>query len=213
MSLDLKEYHCDTFQLRMQFDTGEMNVEAFLSALAERGISTEADSDGVRDLELVFGSDDPSDDRCHAHANIRIWKDDSGRVVLSYHEGKTSNGIDPPPNVEEAPKWLGNFFSDKSLTTHVHVNYTFNQSYRPTVTLHFPLVTSEKELAGSIVTGLAFTLPTEPKTTAIVQSGATDEIHLFLRKTVQIQLKDFVLAAELQKLSSLVNVLIKKADK
>ncbi len=212
MSLSLEEYHCDTFQLRMQFDTGEMDVERFLEAVSERGIATDADADGVREIELVFGGEEEVEVTCHAHANVRIWKDNSGRVELSYHAGTSVDGLEPPPTLADAPSWLGQFFADKPLTTHIHVNYTFDQSYEPTISLSFPLVASNKQLAGAVVTGLAFTLPTEPKTTVILQSGATNQTYLFLRRTIQTQLKEFELNMELQNLTSLVSVVIKKAE-
>jgi hypothetical protein len=79
------------------------------------------------------------------------------------------------------------------------------------MSLNFPLTSSEKSLAGAVVSGLALILPQDPKTTVIIQSGKNGETYIFLRKTIQLDLKDFSLMSELEQQLTLVETLVKKA--
>jgi hypothetical protein len=54
-------------------------------------------------------------------------------------------------------------------------------------------------------------LPQDPKTTVIIQSGKNGETYIFLRKTIQLDLKDFSLMSELEQQLTLVETLVKKA--
>jgi hypothetical protein len=208
--MSLERFHCDTFELRLRFDAGEQNVDAFLKALNEKGVKTEPDEDGDREIGFAVASDDETSDEYHAHITVRIWEDGSGRLDLSYHSGEAEKNIEPPPSVSDCARWLGAFFTDE-LTTHTHVNYTLDKSFNPTMSLNFPLTSSEKSLAGAVVSGLALILPQDPKTTVIIQSGKNGETYIFLRKTIQLDLKDFSLMSELEQQLTLVETLVKKA--
>src|SRR6266567_1788256 len=157
-NMSMERFHCDTFELGLRFDEGEMNVDAFLKDVSQRGISIEPDEDGDREISFAFKTDDSAADKYHAHLTVHIWKDGSGRADLSYHTGEAERGIQPPPTVHDCADWLGQFFVDE-LTAHMHVNYTFSKPFVPTVSLNFPLTTSEKGLAGTVVSGLALILP------------------------------------------------------
>jgi len=91
----------------------------------------------------------------------------------------------------------------------VHINYTFDNSFTTVVPIPFPLVITGP-LAGSLVSGLALMLPNDA-TTAILQR-IDDEIYVFLRRTFEIDLREFNLFAELEKLSTTVSSLIEAVE-
>lgn len=206
----MKNFNCDLVELRLWFKPGDIDVAAFLRAVDEIGISTEADDDGDREIILIVGCENESDDY-HAHITVRLWQDERGMVEISYFTGGAEQVVGPPLNVTNCANWLGEFFKSE-VKVHVHSNYTFDKSFMPTVSLNFPLMTTEKALAGTIVSGLALVFPSYPNTTAIIQSGQNNETFIFLRKTVQLNLKDFKVISELESMSPLVNTLIKRRD-
>lgn len=208
-SIPMKSFHCDTLELRIQFEIGGLDVDAFLSAVDELGISTESDEDGDREIILIFASESNPDDY-HAHLTVRVWKDGSGRTEIGYYSGGTETAVDGV-SAENCAQWMGKFFASE-VTAHVHINYTFDKSFKPTVNLNFPAPTTEKALAGSIVSGLALIFPTYPGTTAVVQAGENDETYIFLRKTVKAGLTTFRVTEELENTSELVSSLIRKSE-
>ena len=204
--MNMGDFHCDTFEMRIRFKPQEMNVEAFLKALAEKEIATSPDADGDTEVTLTFPGDKETH---HAHLMVNLWKSGRGRAELSYHSSGTIKGAAAPSSADNCAQWLGTFFRDK-VTAHAHVNYTFDKSFTPTVALPFPLVTPDNVLAGSMVSGLELTLPNESDPTILQRHD--DKIFVFLRNTFQLDLVQFNLATELQKLSGTVNKLVKTAD-
>jgi hypothetical protein len=202
-------FHCDMFEMRIRFEPHEMNVKAFLEALSEKGIKAEPDEDGDTEISLTFPCADETVSDYHAHLTVNLWKSGRGKLDLSYHRGGTEKGAVSPASVNDCGQWLGSFFTDK-VTAHIHVNYTFGKSFAPAITLNFPLVTSDKALAGALVSGLALVFPNDPKS-AIIQSGK-NETYLFVREVVQMDLKEFSLNQELGNISQTVNNLVKKTD-
>jgi hypothetical protein len=206
-SLSLERFHCDSFEVRLSFDTGDMDVSRFLKAIEERGLSARTEDSGDRDVWLTFGSHDDAWDY-HAHLRVFLRKDDSGRAELSYHpssyDDKGSN-----PFVVDCAQWFGGFLKEPMMA-HLHVNYTFGPSFTSAISLNFPLVTSEKPLAGALVSGLALVFPNER--TAIIQSGK-DEIYLFVRETTRIDFSTFEPTKEIERLSPFVGNLVKESKK
>lgn len=207
-STTMKSFHCDTVELRIQFEVGDMDVAAFLSAVDELDVSTESDEDGDREIILICASESNPDDY-HAHLTVRIWKDGSGRTEIGYYSSGTESAVDGL-NAEQCAQWVGKFFASE-VTAHVHINYTFDKSFKPTVNLNFPAPTTEKALAGSMVSGLALIFPTYPGTTAVIQAGESEETYIFLRKTVKATVATFRVNEELENTSALVNSLIRQA--
>lgn len=208
LSMAMQRFNCESVELRLRFKADEMDVDAFLAAADEKGFSTEPDDDGDREITEVFPNENKTDDY-HAHFTVRLWKNRSGNAEVGYYTGAAEGSGEPPLNADNCVAWLGGFFMSE-MTAHLHINYKFGSSFIPAVSLNFPLTTSDKALAGTMVSGLALMFPSEPKTTAIIQSGQDDETHLFLRKTISADLKAFHLFEELEKTVVLVNRLVSK---
>lgn len=208
VAMSMEAFHCETFEVRMRFDSHEMNIEGFLESLSERGISAEPDADGDRDVSLTFpGGEEGSP--YHGHLTVQIWNSGSANAELSYHSGDTEKGAESPLTVDDCAKWFGSFFHE-AVTAHLHVDYGFDKTFTAVVTLPFPLVTSEKHLAGAMVSGLALTIPNETKIPIIQR--VNDKIYLFLRETIQVDLSKFSFLSELERFSGFVDALIKKTN-
>lgn len=202
----MDDFHCNTFEMRVRFKPLEMDVDALLKALAEKGIDTNPDVDGDTKVALTFPGHKGT---YHAHLEVNLWKSGRGSAGLSYHSGETEKGDHHLASAGNCAQWFGGFFKD-TLTAHVHVNYTFDKSYATTVALPFPLVTDDKTLAGAMVSGLALKLPNQTDPTILQR--IEDRIFIFLRSTFQVDLAEFDLISELEELSSTVGKLVKKVD-
>ncbi|SRR6266404_143550 len=208
--MNLKDFYCDSFELRLKFAAGEMDTEAFLKAFTERGLETEVDEDGDRDVFLSFGSHEATI-AYHAHVRLVLKKDGGGKVNLSYHLGPLEDKNEEPPYVEDSTKWLSGFFKKEKFAANINANYTFDKSFTPVINLPFPLPTSENVLVGALVTGLSLLLPSNGtfKKSVVIQS-AEDETYIFFRTEAEIDLNSFDLFSELSALSSVINPLVKK---
>ena len=201
------DFHCDTFEMRIRFQPHELNVEAFLKALPEHGIEAEKDDDGDTGVFTVFSASETSDANYHAHLSVDVKKDGGGDVNLTYYPG-SKNRTDSSLNAETCAQWLADFFIEKAIATHLHVNYAFDKSFATVIALPFLYITSEAALAGATVSGLALTLPKDNKG-AIIQRN-DDQTYLFLREGAQIDLQQFNLFGELNKLTTSVSIFVKE---
>lgn len=208
VAMSMEDFHCETFEMRINFEVGKMDTAAFLKVLSERGTVVEPDDDGDIKVSLTFPSPADTKSDYHAHLKFDLWNNGRGRTVLSYHAGETEKGATSQINASDCAKWLGEFCTDK-VSAHVHINYTFDDSFTTAVPIPFPLVISGP-LAGSLVSGLALVLPNDA-TTAILQK-IDEGIYVFLRREFEIDLREFNLFTELEKLSPTVDSLIEAAD-
>lgn len=206
------DFYIDSFELRLEFSPVEFDSDAFLKAVAERGTKIETHDGGDTDVGFSFGSLDQSVTH-HAHLRVRLKKSGSGRAEISYRSGSLEDEKEQPPYIEDCAEWFGGFVKAEKVLAHIHVNYTFDKSFSPVLPLPFPLVTSEKALAGASVTGVALVLPNDEglSRTVIIQGGA-EETFIFLRMDNNIDLKSFDLFSELKTLSGVINPLIKKQE-
>lgn len=210
--MNMQSFHCDTFELQMRFQARTINLDAFLNAVSEKGIHGKPDADGNTKIALVFRGNSETSSNCHAHLTVSVRKSGQARAELTYHSVGTKKAIVPPPSVEDCAQWFGSFLTGE-IETHLHIDYTFDESFTPAISLRFPLTTSEKSLAGALVSGLALTLPEAPSRTLIIQSGEEKETYLFIRETTHQSLKDFNLLKELEQRSELVSSIVKKSNK
>jgi hypothetical protein len=206
----LEAFNCDSVELKVHFEPGEFNLDEFIARLAERGITARPDQDGDTQVLLSFGNQE-SEPQYHAHLMFTIWKNQSGVLDLDYFPGTSEGSIEPPPSAADCSKWLGSFFNTE-VRIHIHLDYTFNQSFSPRLVLNFPLPTSDKALAGSVVSGLALIIPGDERTTAILQSGEENQTHVFIRKSRRQHLKDFYVFDELERTTGLIDSLISKSS-
>lgn len=211
MSMD--DFNCDMLELNFEFAREALNEPAFLEASRELKAEEYTDDEGVLELTLSFGSHEEPP-KPHAHLTVRMGKEDNVRAEIRFHNSKMEVEGGPFPPYEECTQWFSKFVNTDTIKAHLHAAYIFDESFSRTINLPFPLVTSEKELAGSLVTGISLLLPKEQTVeTAVVQStGSRGGTYLFFTASDEISLRDFNLDAELEKLSPSVSNFVKRPD-
>jgi len=207
--VDMEDFHCDTFDLNFQFKPEEINRDAFLKAVSEAPyVDENTDNNEEVDVGLSFGSREQPP-KLHAHLRVRVTKE-RGRADLSYHASPMKVDDVKPPHAEELMQWLSEFFTFENVKARVGAKYDLDESFSPVIALPFPLVTSEKGLTGSLVTGMSLLLPKEPEPLLAIIQSAGDETDIFISTSTEINLRNFDLLAELKRLSKTLYSLVKQ---
>src|ERR1043165_1360425 len=215
MSMD--DFQCDMLELNAEFEREALDESALLEAAGELyPDGVEVDEEGNTEVTLSFAiPDEPL--KPHAHLTVRLNKAGKGTLELRFHNSSVEwvpeEEKERWPNVYDCAQWLGKFFRGGTGKGHIHAAYIFDDSFVPTVSLPFPLVTSEKGLAGALVLGISLLLPKEHGVaTAALQTTPKGSTYLFITTTSATNLKEFNLDAELERLSPSINTFVKRRD-
>jgi len=207
----MKDFNCEALQLNFWFSLDEMDQDAFLKALGIENKEEHTDEDGDIGIALSFTARDETTDY-HAHVSTWFFKDGRNKIEISYHDSKTERTDNEPPFVEDCTQWLANFFNVDKVTARRSASFTFGKSYSSVVNLPFPLISTEKALTGTLVTGLSILFLKETPETAILQTSPDDETMLFFNTSSDLNLREFNLFKELERLSPSIDSLVKKRE-
>jgi hypothetical protein len=209
--MGMKDFHCDTFELSFRFTSEEIELENFLKAVGLENREEAADEDGDILITNTFGRQEKTTDY-HGHIRVTLNKENNGRVILRYHESGLDIEDEEPPHAEDFANWLADFFKNEECKSRVTASYAFDNSYEPTITLPFPVATSEKALAGSSVLGVSIQFPEKhPLDIGVVQRGENVTLVTVLF-TSEIRLRDFNLLTELERLEAHIDSLVRKQE-
>ena len=213
----MDDFQCDMLELNAEFEREALDEGAFLEAAREiNPDELEVGEEGNTQVTLSFAiPNEPL--KPHAHLTVKLNKAGKGRLELRFHnstvEWEPGEGRERRPKVYDCAQWLGRFFRGDTVEAHIHAAYIFDDSFVPTVSLPFPLVTSEKGLAGALVLGISLLLPKEHGVaTAALQATPKGITYLFITTTDATNLKEFNLDAELERLSPSINTFVKRRD-
>jgi hypothetical protein len=210
-SPNMEDFHCNMLELNISFSADEFDKDALLKEFDVEDESEYIDEDGDLVLGVSFGSREEALKQ-HAHLRIVIFKDKKGLATLGYHKSGMKIDDKKPPYVEDCAQWLGGFFKDDEIVARINAGYEFNKEFAPTIALPFPLVASNKALAGLKVTGLSLRFPEDaPIETAVLQHGM-EKTYLYLLGKSAIKLKEFELDKELEALTVSVDSLVKRQE-
>lgn len=212
-SMLMDDFHCNMFELNFEFAREALDEPAFLKAIEELEADEYADDGENIEVTLSFGSRSQPP-KPHAHLTVKLNKEGKGNGELRFHNSTMENINERLPLIEDCTRWFGEFFKNDTVTAHQVIVYIFDESFERTINLPFPLVTSEKALAGSLVMGIAILLPEEQLVeTATMQATPKGGTYLFFTTTKrEMKLKDFNLSAELERLSPSVDTFVKRQD-
>jgi hypothetical protein len=207
MSMDT--FNCDTYELHFRFEPGDIDRDAFLKAVSDAPyIDENINEEEAIDVALSFGSKEQPP-KLHSHLRVRVDKE-KGRADLSYHESPLKVDDVKPPYAEDCARWLGEFFKVEKIEAFESASFRFDKSFSSVVTFPFPLVTSEKPLAGALVTGMSIIIPKEPSPLMAIMQSAGEEITVYLTTKFEVNLREFDLLTALKGLSKSVRNLVKK---
>lgn len=207
----MEGFHCEMFEMSLRLPEGSIDRDAFFEAADVQDKEEFTDEDGDFLLPLTFNDHAPNIDY-HVHMRVLFFKDGRNKIDIKYHQSKPRGTEENPPYAEECARWFGSFLKVDSPTARISAGYLFDKSFSPVVSLPFPLISSEKALAGSLVTGLSILFPKATPESVIIQTDNGDTSLFFSTKS-EVNLKEFDLITELEKLSSRVNSLLKKQEK
>lgn len=207
----MEGFHCEMLELSLRFSSEDMDQDAFLKAAGIDNREELTDEDGDFLAAVTFQGHEQGTDY-HAHMRVLFFKDDRNHMIdLRYHQSPPKPTDEEPPYAENCARWLGDFFKVDKVTARISASYTF-KSFSPVISLPFPLISSEKALAGSLVTGLSIVFPREVTESAVIQAGSGDDTTVFFNTRSELNLKEFDLFSELARLSSSVHSLVKQRD-
>ncbi len=203
----MEDFHCETFDIRLSFTLKDFDRDAFLKAAKIEDESEYIDEDGDLFVVLSFGSrlDPPKD---HAHLRLVLRKNQQATATLSYHQAGRKEVDREPPNFEDCATWFAGFFRKDKVSARISAAYTFGENFAPTIALPFPLVASNKALAGLKVTGLALQYPADSPIDNAILERFKEGVYLFLNIKTEIELKKFDLFTELKKQKTTISSLI-----
>jgi len=213
--MNMEDFQCETFDIRIPFTLGEFDKGAFLKAAKIKNESDYVDEDGDLSIFLSFGSRSKLS-KTHAHLRIIIHKDETGLATLSYHQtGKKRVVDEKPPYLEDTAKWLGAFFRQDKVKVRITTRYRFDRKeFSTTIPLPFPLVADDKALTGLKVAGLALQYPKDHLIQHVILERLKTKIYLNVRqKERSILLKKFNPFVELEKLRATVSSLVREQEK
>ena len=209
--MDMRDFHCDALELSLRFQAEDFDQDLFLKAGGIEDRQKFTDEDGDFSAAISFGGREESTNY-HCHVKVRFYKTESkDRIDITYHNSKLNELETTPPYAEDCAQWLASFFKVDKVDGRISATYVLDSSFSTVLGLPFPLISSEKALTGSVVTGLSVLFPQGKQTeSAIIQTTDKDTIIIFNASAPELSLKDFDLFAELTRLSLSINPLIRK---
>jgi hypothetical protein len=208
--MKMLDFHCEMLELSVPFSSEDFDEPAFLKAVGVDQKEEYIDEDGDFVMNMSFDTHDESSDY-HAHMMVLLFKNGKNRIDIRYHDSRMEASNGEPPYAEDCAEWIGGFFKVDQLMARIAAGYEFDKTFSPVISLPFPLVSTEKSLAGSLITGLSILFPKEKSPeNVIIEAGSDGTTFVFLKTRSELRLKQFDLSEQLKKLSDSVNSLITK---
>lgn len=206
--MSLTEYHCETFEVEARFSSDDFDKEAFL-----KDVGVEDDHDPT--FRWSFGSTEKKDQE-HAHLSLTLptiterGQENKGRIILAYHRSDAEIDDVRAPYMEDVGTWLGKFVKADELLVYINAIFRFGKEYEPTLSLPFPLVTENKALSGSSVSGVTIEPPAQsPLLRVMIQRSDEGTIVYAIEKN-RINLKAFDVSKAVETVSAQVRGLIRE---
>lgn len=208
--MNLADYHCDSLELSFSFSVEDFDKAAFFKATGIEDESEYIDDDGDLLVRLSFPSrEEPA--MLHAHLTILIRKgEDTGKSILGIHVAGPKIVEKQPPYLEDSAQWLAQFFKKEITSAQADVAYVFDDKFEPTIPLPFPLVASDKRLAGLKVTGLSLMFPQEALAEETILQKGEGDMYVFIATKPSLGLKNFDVKKQLEGLSDTVKSLVRE---
>ncbi len=200
----MEDFHCDFLELVFIISARSFDKEALLKAIGQT-------DEGLEYFRLIFGSRD-NPDKQHAHMEIRFTPAKQVRIRIDYHKSRGDVEDAQAPFMEDCAQWLAGIIRTKKVSASINVSYVFDKSFSPRMALPFPLIGADA-LSGALVTGFALKLRDEAEIDRVFIQSEEGLTPISIFKEAKIQLKDFDLYAELERLQIPIMSLVEKKDK
>lgn len=200
----MDDFHCSFLALVIRLDADQIDKAALL-----KEVKLENQENMI--VALLFDSREVPNEQ-HAHLDIRFRPQEPVRIEIEYHNSAGNLEEPKAPFLEESAQWLSNYIKPETVRVHINATYRFGKEFASRVLLPFPLMGSERELSGALVTGLALEFPPDsPLETAFVQTRG-NRTTVSIHTTSEIKLASFDLYEQLATLTSSTTSLLRKKD-
>lgn len=214
----LGDFHCKTVEMYFGIAADAVEKQALVAATEEwiEGEKEEGE-DEDNDIFITFTSRDNPENH-HAHMRLQFLPEDDVQVSISFHDTKgetESEKVRKSPHMEDAVKWLGQYIRRDKLTAGMTLFYGFEEGFTPALPLPYPVLSKDKRLAGTMVTGLSIQFPSDSIFDHAIIQTVEKSFGISINGHDEISLKDFDLYEELKKLEPTVMALtirLEKAD-
>jgi hypothetical protein len=201
----MDDFHCSFLELMIRLDADQIDKDALLK---EVGMEN-------KDKMLVpflFDSRDAPNEQ-HVHLDIRFRPQEPVRIEIEYHNSAGNFDEEAKaPFMEESTQWLSKYVKVETVRAHINATYRFGKEFASRVLLPFPLMSSDKELSGALVTGLAMEFPPDfPLQATFVQTKG-NRTTVSIHTDSEIKLSSFDLYEELARLASATTSLLRKKE-
>lgn len=197
--VSLKEFFCEYFELDFSFSLSDFDKNAFL-----KNVNVEE----RESYSFGYGSLSRPGEQ-HAHIDIVLRPNAPCRAKIAYHRSEAKFLDERPPYMEDCARWLGGFLRTKDVAAEVVAVYLFDKGCSLILGLPFPLITTSKELAGSLVAGITIEFPARSRLRrAVIQKEGENTRVLAMTKS-KIRLRVFDLEKELAQISSVIVKIVK----
>jgi hypothetical protein len=198
----MEDFHCEFLEFEIRVSAEQFDKEAFLE-----DVKVVFDERKVTHM-WGFGSLEKADKQ-HAHILADFRHEKRVKFIVTYHSVGLKDEDVRPPYMEDCVQWLGKFFKEEIVSANLTASFRFDKRYAPIIALPFPLLAANKELSGSVITGVSIRLPRILKIRrAILQRIKDEDTGVQIDANLNIKLKEFELKAQLEKLSVPVMMLV-----
>lgn len=204
MALSMKNLNCEMFDMTFQFDEKQFKRKEFVLDVKTKNKKED-------DFFYFYGSKNKSRKE-HAHLHLVLKKQES-YLKLVYHTGETQSPDVREPYLEDVTKWIANFFTENELSAFITVVYKFNQQYKPTIALRYPLPVDNDLFKSALISGYEIDFPKESILHKAIISTSPKSTLVILNTKVQINLSEFDFYKTMGAFSQFPSALVQKREK
>src|SRR5258708_7290845 len=203
--MKMQDFHCTFLELMFRVKLGDLDKDALLK---EANIQKEEGRES-----WAFDSRDAPNEQ-HSHVNVQFRRNDQVRLTIEYFSsGGEIKEDSKGRSMEDCAQWIGGFIKLEELPVHINATYRFHEDYSFRVPLPFPLVATDKQLAGSKVTGLVLEFPEGSNMRTVFIENRKGATTVSFHTDSKIKLKSFDLYKELERLAVPVMSLLKEQER
>ena len=196
----------ETLEFRGKLSFANFNKKAFLKEIKVKDIQ--------RRYRMFFDSSRYPGEQ-HSHIDIDFRSPKRGEFTIVFHgfEYKGKGKDEGPPYMEDCVPWFGKFFKNDNMLVDTYCSFEFGDNYSSALALPFPLVTENRELAGSLVMGMNIELVGQTRIKSVIIQTENDLLFVTGYGRARIKLRDFDFEVELNKISDIMMKFVKEGGR
>jgi hypothetical protein len=166
----MRDYFCEFLELDLEVASEFFDKDAYFEDVKDNiNIEKQVHS-------WSYGSKDKPEEQ-HAHIIIDFRNADKYRLRVTYHGFGGEDTDTRPPYMEDCAHWLGQFMKGNEFSADLAARFIFDEGYSPVISLPFPLLSPNDDLAGAQVIGIRIKLPRRMNVkNVILQKGESDRV-------------------------------------